>query len=154
MVHGWWRGSLTVMVVLNARVLPSDAEWEAYVEDFSAAFQKKSADASRVYALAVSDGVAPTARQRERLAAMVGDRPVRWVLLSTSRFARGVATALSWIKPDFKAYAPADFSRGARFLGIPETEHRSLLGRIRELDRAVGLSAVAGLALEGLELNS
>jgi hypothetical protein len=154
MVHLIWRGSLTVAIALNGRQLPTDEEWDAYVDEFRAVCDEAGADLSRVVSIAISDGGAPTSRQRQRVTAMVGERRLRWVLLSTSRFARGVATALSWFQPDFKAYAPHEVHRAAAFLGIPGDEVPALLEAIREKDAAIGLSAVAELALGAIELNS
>lgn len=155
MVHYVWRGSLTVIGALNGRNMPTDDEWDSFVATYSGVCDARGKDLSHVTSMAISDGGAPTSKQRQKIAAAVGtDRRLRWVLLSTSRLARGVAVALSWFQPDFKVYAPEDFHRALRFLGLHDDEGPSLLAAIREADRPLGLSAVAELALEGLELNS
>lgn len=147
-----FRGSLTVVVCLNGRQLPTDDEWDRYLECIRGLIAETGGDLGNVRGMAISDGGAPSARQRKLLDEVTGARSMRWTLLSISRFARGVGAALAWLQPDFNAYAPSGFARAARFLGVPDGEQPALLATIRDLDRAIGLQAVAELEEGGFEL--
>jgi hypothetical protein len=143
-----WRGSVTVLIALHGRSMPSDEEWRRYFEAGKQLYAP-GADLSRVRALNLTDGGAPSARQREQIREHMGDRELYWAIVTTSRFARGVATALGWFYPRFKAFAPQDFHRATRFLGIPEGEVESLWEAILDADRDLRTQTVAEIASVG-----
>jgi hypothetical protein len=145
MVHTTWRGSLTVLIAVHGRSLPADAEWQLYFDEAARLFGP-GADASRARILAITDGGAPSSRQREQLRAFLREREIWWTVITTSRFARGVTTALGWFFPRFKIYAPQDFARAAEFLGVPAAEVPSLLEAILDADHELHLDTVAEIA--------
>jgi hypothetical protein len=155
MVHTTWRGSKTVLIALNGRDLrdlPTEEEWQAYFEHGSKVFAP-DADLTHVRSLAISDGGAPSSKQREQIRNHLGDREMCWALITTSRFARGVGAALSWFYPTFKSFAPRDFLRAVRFLCIPEAEIPSLWQAIVTLDERIRTQAVAEIASGGSPLS-
>jgi hypothetical protein len=138
MVSTLWSGSRTILVALNGRSFPSDAEWSDYM-----ALARRGLEAgARFRALSISDGGGPTGAQRHEAATLAGSDP-HAALVSSSRLARGIATALSWFFPSFKVFAPREIARALRWLDLPEAEVPALWEAIRAADAPLGLQAVA-----------
>jgi hypothetical protein len=146
--HAIWRGSKVVLVTLHNRELITDAENDELLADLARLLEDPAAlDSLRL--LAISDGGGPTARQRERVKRLLAERAgapqIPWVLISTSRFARGVANALAYVLGGFRAYGPADLGRAVAYLQLDESELPQVWRVIQELDRGLGLETVAEL---------
>jgi hypothetical protein len=149
MVHGVWRGSVAVLVALNNRDHPTQPEWDAYCQTSR---EILAAGHEQVRALAISDGGGPTSRQRAQTAEVVDGRPVRWALISSSRFARSIGTALSWIIGGFKAFAPHEVLQALRYLDVRGDEIAGLLGLVQILDAQMGLTTIAHFDKPELQL--
>lgn len=142
MVHGIWRGSLSILVALNNREHPTTGEWDAYC-DTVRGFLADPAGTAHLRALSISDGGGPTARQRSQVAALTGAYHTRWALVSSSRFARGIGMALAWAIGGFKAFAPQELRQTLHYLDVSAEETPGLVRAIHELDVVMQLSAVA-----------
>ncbi len=120
MVSSVFRGSMIVHVVLHGRSFPTDDEWEAFVAERG---DLLSADgAARLRGLVISDGGAPTSRQRTMYRERSGRVSVAVAQVTQSRLALGIAVAMSWVNPSLKSFAPRDFPRALRHIGLPEGE--------------------------------
>jgi hypothetical protein len=101
------------------------------------------------YALAFSDGAGPTAEQRRAVTALVGGRPVRGALITTSRLARGIGAIFRWIEPEYRIFAPRELGRALRHIGIPEPEWPALLAVVHEANQVAQLGCVRELPAVG-----
>jgi hypothetical protein len=142
MVHGVWRGSVWVLIALHNREHPTPGEWEAYLATARTLFDE-DARRQRVRVLAISDGGGPTARQRTQAADVAAGRALPWALISGSRFARGIGTAMSWLIGGFKAFAPHELRQSLHHLEVPHGETADLVRVVRELDGPLQLATVA-----------
>jgi len=121
MVTSAYYGARTIVVALHGRAFPTDAEWDEYLVVVRDAFARHG-ESGLVRGLAITDGGAPTSRQRALLVEVLrGERAVGSVVTS-SRLALGVGRALSWIHPEIKTFAPRDYPRALKHLGLPEAE--------------------------------
>lgn len=154
LAHGVWRGSsLSVLITLNARGLATDEEWQPYAADATRLFAAGGDDpcAAGIRSLTLSDGGAPSASQRKYIREVLGGRRVRFALVSSSRFARGVATAIAWLQAELKVFAPGELRRALRFLDIPDAEVPSIWAAIVGVNAKIGIETVAEIARAGLE---
>jgi len=151
MANGVWRGSHTVLLMLHKRELMTDADQQAQIEALSRVLDDRAGHPS-LRLLAISDGGAPTAAQRAELLRFLREREapeIPWVLVTSSRFARSVASVVAASVPgDYRTYEPSDLRRAAEHLGVGDGEHADLWRAIRELDQGMGLEAVAEIAAE------
>ncbi len=112
---------------------PSDAEWTQLLT-----YMLKNRERIR-YVLAISRGNgSPSSKQRERLAETLRSFPPQlpFALLTDSRIARGVLTALNWMTGRAKytaVFGPDELGRALIFFGVGEAETlatRQLVARI------------------------
>jgi hypothetical protein len=145
MVTSLWRGSwLTVIVALNGPEFASEDDWAAYMTVVRGC-RAEDPMLARTRNLALSDGGSPTARQRrEVIEATDGARPVG-AIVSTSRLVRGVGVALSWFMPEVKFFAPGDYRRALRHIGVPDADEPGLWRVIEEGNRVMRLEIVGEL---------
>lgn len=151
MVYSVWRGSVTLLISIHGRALVADDEHDAYIVELGRLLAEPDAGAP-LRVVGISDGGAPTARQRAEVTHLMKGRtssePIPWALISRSRFARGVALGLSWLLEGYKAFAPEELRRALRYLGVKGNEVRGVWRTIRELDKHIGSAAVREMALE------
>jgi hypothetical protein len=138
MVSGEWRGSRPVVLALHGRSFPGDAEWA----DYLAVSARALAAAETAVGLAITDGGAPTSRQRLELRRSFAGRNPRGAVLSTSRLARGIGAAIALFNPSVRVYAPRDIFAAARHLGLHEDELQALGDEVARLDAPLRLSSV------------
>jgi hypothetical protein len=124
MVSSVFRGSMIVHVVLHSRSFPTDAEWDEFVAERGELLD--AVGSARLRGLVISDGGAPTARQRTMYRERSGRVTVPSAQVTSSRLALGIAVAMSWVNPSLKSFAPRDFARALRHIGVPEEEWRLL----------------------------
>jgi hypothetical protein len=139
---------LDVVVALHTQQDPRPEEWTAYIEQQIKLKKKAGGDVSRIRNFVVTDGGAPNAKQRALLQTEAfGGESSKIACISNafnSPMKRGIATAIGWINPAFKALPPEKWQEALR--------HIDLDGQIRplllELDRLQGqISPVSSLAL-------
>lgn len=143
MVHGVWRGTPPTLVALNDRQHPTTAEWDACLATARALLG--AGESTPLRALAISDGGGPTSRQRAQAAEVAAGHELRWALISSSRFARGIGSALSWLVGGFRAFAPHELRQTLYYLAVPPAEAPDLLRMVRSLDAPTQLAGVAQL---------
>lgn len=122
-----------VLVSALATRNPDDPEWEAYV----AAYVGMPSDGTSKV-LAVTDGGGPTSWQRMRLQDVLRGREQRAAVVTTSRMARAVVSALSWFNPGVKAFAPARLGDALDYLDVAEPLRTDVARAIPDLQADVG----------------
>jgi hypothetical protein len=145
MVSTVWCGrSLRVIIGLNGTEFATDEDWA----DWMALVRGHLADDPQLLrsrSLVFSDGGSPTARQRrEVIEACDGVRAIGSIV-SSSRLVRGVGTALSWFMPEVKYFAPRDYRRALRHIGIEDDEEPGVFDVIQTANRRMGLEVVGEL---------
>lgn len=97
---------------------PGDAEWQEYVEALRDLERRKG-----VGVVVLTDGVGPNALQRK----MITEFSMRSAVVTSSRVARGMVTALGWIGVAIKAFAPEQFVDALAALDVPEASYTSMM---------------------------
>jgi hypothetical protein len=109
-------GRLSVIVVMHTAATPPLPDWARFEEEIKRHKRQSGADFQRLRSLVISDGGAPTTQQRHEMLTVIWEgRPMKGALLTNSLknpIKRGIATALTWLNPNFKICVPTDF-RGA-----------------------------------------
>jgi hypothetical protein len=116
-------GDLQVGVWLHTRSDPAADEWSAScqrVRDFA---KRNGGDFANFRAFMVTDGGAPDAVQRKELFRdALGGYPAKTVVIAegveTSAIKRGIATAVSWINPNFRVFEPADLAAALEHIDL------------------------------------
>ncbi|PRQ05275.1 hypothetical protein ENSA5_03940 [Enhygromyxa salina] len=85
--------------------------------------------------LAISDGGAPNALQRQELFTTLLEGKAKSAVVTsvlTNRLKRGIATAIFWLNPNFRAYPPDQFDNALAHLEV--SDHReAVLRTLREM---------------------
>jgi len=118
-----------LFLVMNTKDNPGDEEWGEYV-DFAI---KNQAHISST--MIITEGGGPNTMQRgmmnDRLEAKGLKQKVAVVTLS--RLARGIVTALSWFNPNVRAFSTSQIPAALAYLEIPATDHEGVMQEIRRL---------------------
>jgi hypothetical protein len=119
------------LVVVHGKETPTDEEWNAFL-----AIGLKYVAANPMRLLVVTDGGAPSAKQRKRVAEVLVSRPEtdRIAIVTASMIARGVVTALSWFNPVQKTFAPNHLDDALEYLQFPHAragEMKQLLAQLQ-----------------------
>src|SRR5580658_6918682 len=120
-------GDLHVGVWLHTRTDPAADEWSASCRGVAElAKAKGGGDLSRFRALFVTDGGTPDALQRKELFRdALGGYPAKMSVVTeavaTSALKRGIATALTWMNPNFRVFDPSDLALALNHIGIELT---------------------------------
>jgi hypothetical protein len=96
---------------------------------------KDVGDYSKVASLVISDGGAPNSMQRKQYSEVLTNSPIKSGVVTnalTNPLKRGVATALLWLNPSFRAWQPSDFDRALQHLGLEDSKSNILNG-LRQL---------------------
>jgi hypothetical protein len=133
---------MTVIICLNGRAFVSDVDWADALGQIRAAIAADDTLA-RTRGLAISDSGVPTAAQRRDLFTVAGERKLIVALLTTSRLARGIGAIFHAIYPEFRTFAPHDFRRALRHIGVSDADVPSFWATIEEANSRIGLETVA-----------
>lgn len=127
-----------VIVAGHTAAMPSDEEWEQYLETLAQAC-KRHGDPSSLRRLVLSDGGGPSSAQRAALVKAAeripGAARMPGAVVSSSTFVRGIVTALNWSSRNLTMFGPTEVDRAIAFLGIDGAtmgEIRRELPRIEE----------------------
>jgi len=128
---------------------PSDEVWKRAMAEHETARRRASSLGGEVKALVVSDGGAPTLRQRSLLTQVFDYRPFKVSIVTTAMtnpVKRGIATAMRWFNPALSMFPPDEMPAALAHLGLGEywpqleTQFRQMQGelpQIRALELAV-----------------
>lgn len=120
---------LDVVIALHTLQEPTVNEWAVYVELQLKLKRKAGGDVSKIRNIVITDGGAPNAKQRAQMQAEVfGTEGNKVSVISNSLnnpLKRGIATAISWVNPEFKALLPEQWRDALK--------HIDLTGEIRPI---------------------
>ncbi|MEM7157467.1 MAG: STAS/SEC14 domain-containing protein [Myxococcota bacterium] len=103
---------------------PNDDEWARYADVL-----RDAANSSGRGLLALTDGVGPNALQRKQ----VSDVKMRGAIVTLSRVARGIVTALGWVGVEIKAFPPEDLEDALDYLEIDAQLRLPMRRRLAEM---------------------
>ena len=132
-------GEYHVSLWLHTSANPTPEQWSQGVERIAEVKRKLAGDVNKFRTLAISDGGAPNTVQRGALFTdlLEGKSKAAGVTCQLSnRLLRGVATAISWLNPNFRAYPPEHFNQALQYLDV--LDHRSqLVVALQQLQKSV-----------------
>ncbi len=116
-------GGFHVGIWLHTGSDPSPEEWTASCRNVSEFAKSNGGDFSRFRAFMVTDGGTPDALQRKELFRdALGGYPARMSVITeavvTSALKRGIATALTWMNPNFRVFEPGDLALALDHIGL------------------------------------
>lgn len=116
-----------VIVLVHTKDSPTEEEWKAYCDD-----ARKWRTQIRGI-LVLSEGGGPNSVQRGELEVAL-DRPeAKTAVVTLSRVARGIVTAMSWFTPKIKAFSTLQIPAALEYLDIPLRSHDSINAAIKAL---------------------
>ena len=124
------RPSGNFIVFVHGSLAPSADEWQKLIGLF-----RTHPNLSLLRTLVFTEGGAPNAAQRADLAAVIGSVKMPVSVITDSIIARGAGTALSWLNPALRLFAPKDFDDALDHLGATGHERRTLRTIVDELRR-------------------
>jgi hypothetical protein len=113
-------GEYRVVVWLHTTEDPSAELWAAALQKI-AVVTEELGDLSKLFSFALTDGGAPNAEQRRSLFTELLKGEVKSAVVTTvlsNPIKRGIATALLWLNPNFRAFSPLQFSQALDHLGL------------------------------------
>jgi hypothetical protein len=143
------RPTAVFLAWLHTAKNPPTQEWEACIATAAQAQRAASGDVNRLRSLVVSDGGAPNVRQRQEIfAGVLGGAKSPTALITsslTNPVKRGVATAIVWLNPSFRAFDPAMTREAFAHVGCQDPADQDAIWRaLLKLQR--GLARVTTLA--------
>ena len=121
------------IVVVHNEDFPTDAEWDPYLEALRAHLSLHDRRS-----LVVTQGGAPSSKQRARMSAVVGDHSAPTAVISSSSAVQATVGALHLRNAAIGAFAPGDIDGALKYLGLSDDERRQILAALPELQRRVG----------------
>ncbi len=124
-------------VLVHTRDTPGDDEWRTYLAALKARLDQQG---KSVVSLVVTEGGGPNTVQRTDMneALLKDGGSFSTAVVTESRVARGIVTAMSWFNSGIRAFAPKQLDDAIGYLGLDPREHAEVLetlGRLRaELD--------------------
>ena len=120
-----------VVVLVHGREDPSDPEWDAYVAFATAALHGGAAPSGL---LVTSLGGSPNAGQRKAIVAVADKQPVTTCVCTDSLIARGVVTAIRWLRAEPMHALPLHDLKGAlRLLRVPTDKQDAVIAVVQRL---------------------
>lgn len=104
-------------------------EYRLYLEMNAKLLQLNGGSPERIRNLVITDGGAPTAKQRGQFSEVFGGQAVRVAVITTvltNPVKRGIATAIGWVNPEFKAVPPNQWREAFLHVNM-ESEVQSVL---------------------------
>ncbi len=127
-----------VVVVVHTKAAPSDAEWSRYL-DFMRSYP---GDFMRLRTLVWSAGGGPSSKKhRDELREMFAGRRHRSAVVMTSMVSRMVMTAVTWVHPDLKFFAPADLALALDYLAVGEELRPEILAALQSVQNDLAKAA-------------
>jgi hypothetical protein len=123
------------VVVAHGSLAPSAAEWNELLDIYRA-----HPRLSDMRTLVFTEGGAPNAAQRADLRAVFGSTDVPIAVITDSIVARAAGTAISWLNPSLRMFAPRDLDKGFDHIRATTADRRTLRAIADELRLALGVS--------------
>lgn len=125
----WQDTTHALLLALHGEAAPSEAEWDRYC----AAIPRVLAHPNGM-GMVLTDGGTPTTAQRDRMRKVDGGAVRCNAIISDSAIVRGVVTAVSWFNPKICAFAPDEFSRACKLIGLDAAQIASVCGALEQLN--------------------
>ncbi len=111
---------LEVVIALHTQHDPQPEEWAHYIDTHINLKKKNAGDLSRIRNFVVTDGGAPNVKQRAMMSEAFGAASKVAVITNalSNPVKRGVATAISWANPSFKALPPEQWRIALRHVDL------------------------------------
>jgi hypothetical protein len=127
----------STMLVLSGRETPDDATWARAMAELGRFFAGPAADPKRVGVLVITDGGAPSTAQRKALAEVTHAAKFPVAVISTNPLVRGAITAISWVNPAIKAFAPSRWADAVAYSAEGGAE-KAMLEQMQANQRTLG----------------
>lgn len=127
LAYQFWDRQLVILV--HSKDAPGDVEWKDYCADV----QKWCQQIRGI--LVISEGGGPNGVQREALEKALGNETykAKTAVVTLSRIARGIVTAISWFSPTIKAFSTLQIPDALKYLEIPDANHPRVMVAIKSL---------------------
>ena len=143
---------LVFEVVRDARLLvsgqkktyPTDEEWDRWL---AAARQLEAEVPGRMRILVVTEGGHPTKAQLDRLLAANTSNPPT-AIVSPSLALRCFGSALGFINPAIRCYAPTKLEKALEHLGLTPSEQGLAIASVRRIERLLAAGARASSEID------
>lgn len=121
-----------IVVAVYGESSPLDEEWKEYL-----AVLEPLSDSYRM--VIFSAGGSPSTMQRRDLEAVTRNHKSRVAVVTSSRTARGVVTAISWFDREIKAFAPSKHQEAFAYLELGPDDIDAVLRAVRDMGRTLGV---------------
>lgn len=140
-------GDLHVAIWLHTANDPPPAQWKEAQERVAELKRKLGGDTSKIVTLAISDGGTPNSVQRGEYNTILENKAKTSGVTTqlSNRFIRGVATALGWLNPNFKAFAPDQFAPALEHLGVADHRGKIILALQKLQETVAPVQALAAV---------
>jgi len=128
-------GDREILLFLHTEQPPSREEWDAVMADLRQYAERS--DVRRIVTLVVSDGGGPDVSMRAELMEYfkLHHLNMKTSVLTTSRFTRGIVSAVSWFNPQIKAFAPNRLPDAVNHIGLAPAAKPRLLRELADMER-------------------
>lgn len=128
------RASPTLTVAVYGDDSPTNEEWGVYLDVV------RSMDPG--YRMIVfSGGGGPTTMQRRDLEKITNHQDAAGVaVVTSSRLARGIVTAIRWFNREIKAFEPSQRDEAFKFLSLDEREAKDVLRLAKDMAAQLGIA--------------
>lgn len=110
---------------------PSDAEWDRAMTLYGSLVPRNAT------VFVWTEGAAPNAAQRAKLAKVTGTAKPPIAVVTTSPIARAAGTAISWFNSALRMFSPSDVTGALDHLGIAADRRPALLAVLGEMRATV-----------------
>jgi hypothetical protein len=128
-----------VLVCVHGPTVPSDGEWHAYLD--------AGVSGVRVALVIAGDSPGPNPRQRALIAKVPNLAGIPTAVVTTSRAARCVVTALSWFGKDIRAFTPSELDDAVAYLGLSVDHRVAALQAVRRMQLTLSPALDADIPL-------
>ena len=130
---------LHVAVWLHTEQDPPAAPWAEALARIADLKARLGGDVSNIRMMVVTDGGAPNSSQRSELFAQLLDGKAKTTVVTTvlsNRLKRGIATAIFWLNPNFRAFGPEQFTQALTYLDLVAHEG-TVISALQQLQKVV-----------------
>lgn len=126
-----------ILILVHTKDSPADAEWAAYLADARTWRDKIEGF------LVVTEGGGPNTLQRGEMNDVLEaeKRGGKTAVVTLSRIARGIVTALSWFNPGIKAFSTINVPAALDYLNVPKPDQDGLMMELKRLKGELGITS-------------
>lgn len=124
-----------LLILIHTKDSPDNAEWREYAQ--AAGKWKKEIQGF----LVISEGGGPDTMQRAELDTAIGieSHTAKTAVVTVSRIARGIVTAIGWFSPRIKAFSTLQLPQALEYLGVSATEVDNVNAEIKRLKKDLNI---------------